>query len=919
MPPRNTGTVLGLPVPDIPVDIDTPRASRALKRPTNVDSSEDSNSQSIPPRKIKKTASSTASTGPTASGPAPEVPKALKGKKSAAQTLGSNTEGGTSANTTTTAITHGTPDPTSLPAQPTAPTKASKKKKKNVAPAGDAAGDVEMDVLEPESIAIGGSLVPPSPAKKKSRTKKTPAATALGAPAALPTNPSSAVPVPTNTLNTAGGSASVNTTVGSKSSVADGPGTNSGKGTGRVKIASALAQKVHEQEAQKRLEKEAKAQRKKEKAQKAAIMESPEDTAAFVEAGNASNHIPSANSNIKISVPEVPVTTGGLQRVQKGSANKLIVQRITQRLMSSTPPLSSTSASGSEAPGTVSSSRAPSTSRSHKASRTPSVSLPPSHSVSVTPSTRSTPAPMFPGVARAMSSQPPTCPPSPSPSELVTLADHLDGVDAEFAPLLPVYDPLPPPLRQPQRLKPVPHKDVTKLAVAERREYLKECKFGVKDLTQDDQAIVSSVISRLEALVLTVDCFPSEADTRQLILVANAWGCRKHNLGNLDVEVGGPYEDLLLSRIPQMRSGIIEYTTSKVPEVYKIQTLSLSQEIIQYNKDIVKYWTTDGNFTCPPDDFGALYERSVLEDVLKYAFFQKQNSVGVIHRDLFSTIPIGAIATVASGLEKSLSEYETGVRVRQQFSRSGHRNTWVGHVAALCAIIKGPHGGRLINHLRELGQKLLRPFPQVSDSLNTMVVPKIPSIASRYGQAIAAPPPPQLPSSAPTPQSTQLEVDKPKAKPKVKPKVKPKPGLPPAAALAPVPVAVPLSPKAPIELDSDTSEPEMDAGLGLDQDAMADIGNPDAWARTIQAESTPMAQYDALHEMLGGESSDGEGDPPGPAYTAPEESEHEAEGESEGESAGEGVSGAGEVAAKQGGEEPGCEDSSESSESSDEE
>ncbi|KAG8703499.1 hypothetical protein FRC08_002803 [Ceratobasidium sp. 394] len=508
--PCNTGTVLGLPVPEIPVDIDAPRASRNLKRSTNPESSEDSNSQNVPPRKIKKTASSvaqegkhtgthlTTSTGPTSSGPAPEVPKLPKTKKSAAQAPSSNVEGGASVDTTTKATIHSTPDPTSLPTQPTMPTKASKKKKKNVAPAGgDTDGDVEMSLPEPGSITIGSSIVPPSPAKKKSR-KKTAGASALGAGAALPTNPSLTVPVPTDTPDIAGGSAPVNAAVG--------PSMSGGKGTGRVKTASALAQKVLKQETQKKLEKEAKAQRKKERAQKTAIIESPEDTAAFVTASNAPNRVPSANSNVEIYVPKVPVTTGGLQRVQQGGANKLIAQRITQRLLSSTPPLSSASTSGSEAPGAVSSSRAPSTSRSHRASRTPSVSLPPSRSVSVVPSTRSTPAPTFSGMARAVSSQPPTCPPSPTPSELVTLADHLDGVDKEFALLLPVYDPLPAPLRQPARLKPIPYKDVNGLTVAERREYLKECKFGVKDLTQDDQAIVSSVISQLEALILTIDC-----------------------------------------------------------------------------------------------------------------------------------------------------------------------------------------------------------------------------------------------------------------------------------------------------------------------------------------------------------------------------------------------------------------------------
>ncbi|KAG9084029.1 hypothetical protein FRC06_004267, partial [Ceratobasidium sp. 370] len=760
MPPRNVSTVLGLPMPDTPVDIDAPRASRTLKRPTNIDSSEDSsNLHNAPPRKVKKTAPIAAKEGGHTEAHialAPGVPsKPRKTKKSATQVLGSNVEGEA-------LVTQSALDPASHSTEPTTPTKAPRKKgKKNPVLTGHADGDVEMSApapevgTEPGSIIIGNSIVPPDPAKKKSRKKAAPAID-LG-------------PDPTDTPNVASGSVPVDAVVGSGSSTATRPGAGSGKGSGRVKTASALAQKVLEQETQKQLEKEAKAQWKREKAQKAVIAESLEDTAAFVAAGNASNST-SSTSNIEIRTPEVPVTTGGLQCVQQNSVNKLIAQRITQRLLISTPPTSSASTSGSEAPGTTLSSHAPSTNYSHRASRTPSVSLPASRSVSVAPSARSTPAPSFSGMSRVVS-QPPTLPPSHASPALLTLADHLHGIDAEFAPLLPAYDPLPGPLRPPERLKPVPHRDVNRLSAAERREYAKECKFGVKDLTPVDQIIVSSVISRLEALILTVDCFPSEPDSRHLIMVANAWGCRKHNLGNLDVEVGGPYEDLLLNRVPQMRSGIIDYTSAKVAEVYKIQTIGLTPELIQYNKDTVKYWLEDDNFTCPPDDFGALYERSTLEDILKNAFFQKHNSVGVIHRDLFSTIPIGAIAAAATGLEKSLAEFATGMRVKQNFSRTLYCSKWVGHVATLCAIIKSPHSGRLIVHLRELGRKLLELFPQVSDSMHTVVAPKIPSIIARYGRAIAAPPPPQPPiwtspaaqpsSSAPAPQPEQPDVAKP--------------------------------------------------------------------------------------------------------------------------------------------------------------
>ncbi|KAG8735254.1 hypothetical protein FRC10_010823, partial [Ceratobasidium sp. 414] len=201
----------------------------------------------------------------------------------------------------------------------------------------------------------------------------------------------------------------------------------------------------------------------------------------------------------------------------------------------------------------------------------------------------------------------------------------------------------------------------------------------------------------------------------------------------------------------------------------------------------------------------------------------------------------------------------------------------------------------------------------VSDSMNTVVAPKIPSIAARYGRSIAAPPPPQPPvrtlpaaqplSSAPAPQSERADVAKPKLKPKLR--------LPPTTTLTAAPIAAPPAPKAPIEDSGDTtSESELDVALEVAQGATADVGNPDAWAESIQAESTPMAQYDALRGILGGESSDGEGDPPGLAHAA---LEGESSSGAEDESTGEGASGVGELAVEQDGKKHGSDSESDSS------
>jgi hypothetical protein len=52
-------------------------------------------------------------------------------------------------------------------------------------------------------------------------------------------------------------------------------------------------------------------------------------------------------------------------------------------------------------------------------------------------------------------------------------------------------------------------------------------------------------------------------------------------------------------------------------------------------------------------------------------------------------------------------EHETGVRVKQPFSRTVFRPKWSSHVGSLCAMFKSPEGHRLVKYLRELGTNLL--------------------------------------------------------------------------------------------------------------------------------------------------------------------------------------------------------------------
>ncbi|CAE7184119.1 unnamed protein product [Rhizoctonia solani] len=288
-----------------------------------------------------------------------------------------------------------------------------------------------------------------------------------------------------------------------------------------------------------------------------------------------------------------------------------------------------------------------------------------SQSVSAMPSSQSRSAPLPSRSTSAVSSRPSAHPPLPDSDADVendklatksystatadnkTLAEMYRDIPEEFAPCLPKYDPLPKPLRDVQRRNPFPQQDVDKLSAAELRLYQKKLKFEIKDLTENDAQIVGSALSRLEALLNTINCFPNSADLFHFMLVANAWACRKHNAGNLLLEEGSPYEELLLARSALMKTKIVNAAVMKVPLHYGLK-LGGNPENIAFNKNLVARQMTDANFTCPSDDLGGLYENPIFEMILKQAFFLKINSPGVAHRDLWETVTIPALAAVAS-------------------------------------------------------------------------------------------------------------------------------------------------------------------------------------------------------------------------------------------------------------------------------
>jgi hypothetical protein len=157
-----------------------------------------------------------------------------------------------------------------------------------------------------------------------------------------------------------------------------------------------------------------------------------------------------------------------------------------------------------------------------------------------TPSTRAT------SLAPSDTSYP-TRAPSLAPSIDVPAANlpHIEVMEAllelpvHLAPRLGPAEPLSGPLYPPERINPP--------APGESR---RRARLQLKDLIDADKTIISTVLSRFEALIATHDLFPNDATARQH---ANVYGCKQSGK-TLLLSADSEYEQLVRISLTSQRS-----------------------------------------------------------------------------------------------------------------------------------------------------------------------------------------------------------------------------------------------------------------------------------------------------------------------------------------------------------------------------
>ncbi|KAF8594354.1 hypothetical protein BDV93DRAFT_172137 [Ceratobasidium sp. AG-I] len=291
------------------------------------------------------------------------------------------------------------------------------------------------------------------------------------------------------------------------------------------------------------------------------------------------------------------------------------------------------------------------------------------------------------------------------------------------------------------------------MSAKERTAYRKLLKLPLKGVREGDRAVVSGALSRFESLVLTHDPFPSDDNFRRLAGHANVWSCKKSAQVNLQMLPNSPYEDLMYSRIPNMRSAIVKNAAHETPMAYGFKPVN--NENIQFNQDLATRLLDSAMFTCISfEEPGSFYENPVFVQIIRRSWFATASGCGPSHKDLWEYITIPCLALIATGVERVLMKYQRGDSDKLKFTTVDFKPKYVSHVVTLVEMFK-LDGPRLEDHCRQMAIDIMKPFKAIAIPVR-LIAPRIPLhlITSHYKRSGLSQEQPKPPAARRAPPSS---------------------------------------------------------------------------------------------------------------------------------------------------------------------
>ncbi|QRV84441.1 hypothetical protein RhiJN_12457 [Ceratobasidium sp. AG-Ba] len=501
------------------------------------------------------------------------------------------------------------------------------------------------------------------------------------------------------------------------------------KKSSRAKKPSAIAEKVNQQAATEQSTKAVKAKKKAKKAESVVIVETPEDTAAFLARAKGQSQ-PTKTS---------PAVTSPKRKKQVANRTKAMGQLLDSQIPSPNPSVVSGASAGT-------SSIAPDDSISQiGASKKNSKSLTKSH-LQVPPLISS----------RDIS---PTAPPlselslpavasrdiSPGAESIITTDGNNDGGGVDYkALLLEVPQPwnvspaLPPPtLPEPFHTVKFNPEIMKKHAAAGTKP-----RVLVSNFREQDQAHLKLNLEYMDNLVLAVCAFPDAEARWDFAVLSNYWASKK--LGrSYRIEQGSDHCRLLFSRISQSRGRLVTPAVSDgIRDNYKGLSWKVDSDAEQAAvgesiADKVKEMIESGSFLSPDRDPTAFYQNPWFERVLKVALWSGASSKGMSpdHAAYFGGgISYSLLALIVTATERMLYVVAAGQNAAVTHHKKpsnaftyetfGHR--FHSHLLTLAQIHRTPEAGpKLRAYLTEVHKRLrgVRPSPAAQGPTVKLAIP----------------------------------------------------------------------------------------------------------------------------------------------------------------------------------------------------
>ncbi|KAJ6478334.1 hypothetical protein C8R45DRAFT_792777, partial [Mycena sanguinolenta] len=196
-----------------------------------------------------------------------------------------------------------------------------------------------------------------------------------------------------------------------------------------------------------------------------------------------------------------------------------------------------------------------------------------------------------------------------------------------------------------------------------------------------------------EYAVLAIDTFRCDVSVKQAFpdsttesaMVRGAWkeACEDLGVGMVLTPI---VAKMIASRGSQLRGELKTKVRPLMDTMYGFKS-GQNKKTIAFNRKLAKDLKEESTFAFKVsqdiENKKGLYKKPIIQSVFNAMWFANSKDEGPRHPELFSPIPLRALALVLTAIENNIDERLTGIRTDVPFTANDYRAVYEGHVKSL--------------------------------------------------------------------------------------------------------------------------------------------------------------------------------------------------------------------------------------------